>query len=226
MSARRRVIRAVSRAKSEYRYRVTLLATVSLFVNIAYAAYHGFLGITRQSVWFLAMWAYYMILGAVRFSAVLCEYKNSAKPSLSMEYFVMRVSGALLLVLGVVLTGVIYISLSQNIAARHDTITMIAIATYTFTKITFAIIKAVKRRGPSSPLLTAIKNIGFAEVAASVFTLQRSMVASFGEMERGYILDILTGAGICLFVTMLGIMMMVHGKRGERNGKIEAGKDE
>ena len=58
-----------SRMVSERRYRIILSATGSLCINIAYALYHGVLGMMHLSAWFIVMWAYYMILGATRFCA-------------------------------------------------------------------------------------------------------------------------------------------------------------
>ena len=57
---------------------------------------------------------------------------------------------------------------------------MITIATYTFYKITMAIVKAAKQRG----FLKAIRSIDYAEVSASILTLQRSMFASFGSLDN------------------------------------------
>ena len=199
---------------TEQRYRVILFATVSFSLNLLYAFYHGILGVVNCSLWFITMCAYYIILGTMRFSAVLCSRKSAPAYSIDTEYFVMRLSGILLIVLCFVLTGVIYISLSQNIATKHDTVTMIAIATYTFGKITMAIIKAVKQHNDPSPVLAVIRTIGYAEVAASVLTLQCSMLASFGAMHTMEILrmNACTGAAVCLFVLILGIVMIVKGK--------------
>ena len=202
------------RVITEQRYRVLLFATISFSLNLLYAFYHGILGVVNCSLWFVTMCAYYIILGTMRFSAVMCSRKNAPAYSLDTEYFVMRLSGILLIVLCFVLTGVIYVSLSQNIATKHDEITMITIATYTFGKITMAIIKAVKQHKNPSPILAVIRTIGYAEVAASVLTLQRSMLASFGAMRAVEMLrmNACTGAAVCLFVLILGIVMIVKGK--------------
>lgn len=195
----------------ERRYRMVLSAAFGFCLNLLYALYHGVLGIYSQSIWFLSMFAYYVILGAVRFSAVLCERKNSGAASAGIEYFVLKLSGILLTVLSFVLSGVIYLSLSQNIATKYDSILMITIATYTFYKITMAVIRAVKQRHDPSPLLAAIRSIGYAEVAASVLTLQRSMLVSFEGMteENARLMNALTGAAVCLFVLVLGITMII-----------------
>lgn len=191
------------------RYRMVISAAFSFCLNLLYALYHGALGIYTQSIWFLTMFAFYIIFGAMRFSAVLCERRNSVKTD-EIEYFVMKLSGILLTVLSFVLTGVNYLSLSQKIATKYDTILMITIATYTFYKITMAVVRAVKQRRDPSPLLAVIRSIGYAEVAASVLTLQRSMLVSFDGMteENAQLMNGLTGAAVCLFVFVLGITMI------------------
>ena len=89
----------------------------------------------------------------------------------------MVVCGILLLVLSGSLTWIIEISLSRHIATVYNTVTMITIATYTFYKITVAAVQRV-RHWDTSPLSVVIRNIRYAEVAASVLTLQRSMLVS------------------------------------------------
>lgn len=199
----------------EQRYRVIFAATFGFFFNLSYAIYNGILGTLNHSLWFAAMCAYYIILGTMRFSAILCERKNNDTVSIQTEFFVMKFSGIMLTVLSVVLTGVIYISISQHIAAKYNEIIMITIATYTFGKIAMAIIRAVKQRNNPSPLLATIRSIGYAEVAVSVLTLQRSMLVSFGSMNGAnkHILNVATGAAVCLFVLGLGIILLVENRK-------------
>lgn len=195
---------------SSQRYRIILSATLAFAFNLLYAIYHCVLGILNLSFWFIAMCAFYGILAIMRFSAILCERNHQKLPDNVTELFVMKLSGVLLVTLSIVLATVSYISLSQNIAAKHGEIIMITIATYTFYKITMAIVKAIKQHKNPSPLLKTIRNIGYAEVAASILTLQRSMLASFGSMSAGNIhfMNAVTGAAVCLFVLILGLSMI------------------
>lgn len=199
---------------SNQRYRIVLSAAVVFVFNLFYAIYHCVLGVLNLSLWFIAMCAFYGILATMRFSAVLCERNRQKNPSDDTELFVMKFSGVLLVVLSIVFATVNYISLSQNIAKRHEEIIMITIATYTFYKITVVIIKAVKQRKNPSLLLKTIRNIDYAEVSASILTLQRSMLVSFGSMSVGKIhfMNAVTGAIICLFVLILGISMIIKSK--------------
>lgn len=200
---------------SSPRYRAVLSAALALALNLLYALYHLVLGVLNASLWFIALCAFYGILAAARFSAVLCERNHAGPPAVETERFVMKRCGLLLGLLSLVLAVVNYISLSQKIAAKHGTILMITIATYTFYKITRAVVQAVKQRKAPSPLLRAIRSIGYAEAAASLLTLQRSMLVSFGSMDSRQIhcMNAVTGAAVCAFTGMLGLSMLIHSQR-------------
>lgn len=116
-------------------------------------------------------------------------------------------------IVGLTLCGVIYISLSQGAVLRHDKIIMITIAAYTFYKLTMAAVRAVKQKGNASPLLAVIRNIGYADAAASVMSLQMSMFASFGTPDDplAHTLNIATGAVVCLFIWILGVRLLAKG---------------
>lgn len=198
--------------------RMIFSAAIAFAFNLLYALYHCVLGILNLSLWFIAMCAFYGILATMRFSAILCGRKNHYERFLDTEYFVMKLSGILLILLSFVLASVIYISLSQNIATKYEKIIMITIATCTFCKITMAVVKAIKQHNNSSPLLAVIRNISYVEAAASILTLQRSMLVSFGSMETKHMqaMNSIAGAFVCLFVVILGISMA---KKGIAKGK-------
>lgn len=205
----------------EQRYRMVSVAAFSFLFNLLYALYHGVLGVLHLSLWFVTMCAFYIMLSTMRFSVILCDRKQSA----DTEYFVMKLSGVLLAMLSLVLSGVVYISLSQNIATKYGEIIMITIATYTSCKISMAIRRAVKQRKNPSPLLAVIRNISYAEIAASVLTLQRSMLVSFGSVSdtKAYTMNIATGAGVCLFVFVLGGALLIKGMKKGGNEMAKSG---
>lgn len=209
------------RILEDVRYRTVLSAICGLAFNFVYAVYNGVLGIITGSHWFISMCAYHIILSIMRFSAILSERKNN----ITREYAVMRFTGILLSLLSIVLSGIVYICVSQNIATKYGEIIMITIATYTFYKITMAVIKAVKYHRKNSPIEYVIRSIGYAEISVSVLTMQMSMLVSFKEeisIQDIYILNLLTGIGVCLFTLALGIIMIKNSKKGVKNyGKIE-----
>ncbi|MBC5580826.1 hypothetical protein H8S23_04850 [Anaerofilum sp. BX8] len=209
----------------DQRRRTVLPAAAAFVLNLCYALYHGVLGAVNLSLWFAAMCAFYGILAVTRLFAVLCGGRRDPGTCADAEYFVLKLSGILLAALSFVLIAVVAVSLTQNIAVKHDEIVMIIIAAYTFAKITRTVVKAAGQRKNTSPLTAALCGISCAEAAASVLTLQRSMLVSFGAMnarERD-LMDLLTGAAVCLFILILGALMTSKGiKKGiTKDGKIK-----
>ena len=200
--------------------RVIISAVVGLVVNLAYALYNGVMGIILQSLWLLLLCAYYIILSVMRFSAVLYNYRSKNNNHSFSERFLFRFLGGMLTLFSVILAPSVYLSFRYDVAVSHQEIMMITIATYTFYKIILAIVNAVKVRKHNSLLLIAIRNIGCADAAASLLTLQRSMLVSFDGMSIQDIdmMNALTGAGVCLLTAVLGIYMIF--KKENKNGKI------
>lgn len=186
-------------------------AVFSLILNLLYALYHGILGVVGRSLWPLTLCAYDTVLSVARFCAVLYMRKTAAlAPAAALTK---RVTGALLALLSLVLSGVVCVSISRGIAVQYDTVAMITIATYTFTKITWIIVRRVRQRGHACPSLSAIQSIAYAEAAVSMLTLQRSMLATFGSAsdEKARVMNAATGAAVCAFVCGLGVILILKG---------------
>lgn len=200
---------------NDRRYRTVTFATFSLIFNLLYALYNGALGLINSSVWLLATCFYYLLLGAMRFSAVIFERKNVFKN----EITVMQITGFLLSVMSIVLGVILVTSVNHKTASKYGTITMITIATYTFTKLITMIVKAVHHRGQNSPLLKALHSIRYSEVAVSVASMQQSMLMSFGNMSKSNVrlFNTLTGVGVCLFVLSLGIYNIVKAQKEKKS---------
>ncbi len=195
----------IKKLLSDFQFRTSMFLLISLIINLLYAAYNGFLGITTNSVWFKSSSVYYFILIVMRFSFVLTmKSKGKIKEASAIKFV-----GFMLFVMSVVLAVINYLSLSQNIILKYGTVTMITIATYTFSKLAIAIAKAVKYKNSNNVLMIITKNIRLAEVAVSMLTMQRSMLVSFGEGSSSVSLTLNAFTGILAFafVLILGIRM-------------------
>ena len=100
-------------------------------------------------------------------------------------------------------------ALKERGTAFHE-IVMIAIATYTFVKITIAIIGMVNARHTDSPVIKTFRNISLADACVSIYSMQRSMIVSFAGMNARelFILNIFTGTVVWLIVLLLGINLI------------------
>jgi len=81
---------AIKQMLKEQHNRVILSASAGLGLNLAYALYHGVIGIMTGSLWFLLLCAYYMILSVVRFSAVLYDHQSTKNILFFSEQFLFR----------------------------------------------------------------------------------------------------------------------------------------
>lgn len=186
-------------------------AQIDLFVfilNIIYALYNAVLGMAFHSRWFLTLSAYYIILSVMR--ALAEKIRREKEKDLTKEFFVKRFIGAMLIILSLCLTLTVVLSVMTDRGVRYHEIVMITIALCTFIKITFAIINLIKSKKSPSPLHKAIKNIAFADALAAIFSLQRSMLVSFGEMSQSDIrlFNLLTGSGVSIIVLVLGLNLL------------------
>lgn len=143
-----------------------------------------------------------MILTVARFCVLKSDKTNDA--------FTKRVTGILLLVLSLCLIGVNVLSYVEKRGTEFHEIVMIAIAAYTFTKITVAIIGLIKAKKADKALIITLRNISFADAVVSIYTLQRSMLVSFPGMTAGEIqvFNLLTGSAVFTIILCLGINLI------------------
>lgn len=181
--------------------RTLKIALVSLLFNMVYSAYHIIFGIVTHSWWFFTIGIYYAILSIVRFVVLRHKGKNR---------FVIQFTGIMLMVLSLSLVGTVILAFVKDRGTVFHLIVMLAIATYTFTKITLATIKWIKARRSKSAKLITLRNISFADAFVSIFSLQRSMLVSFegmSEMEIR-IMNVATGSAVCVIVFLLGLNLV------------------
>ncbi len=196
------------------RYRITTRAVCSLIFNLFFAFYNGILGVISFSLIFAASSVYYLMLSLMRFVVVM----SSKGGKTQNDRLCASVIGVILIIISVVFHVIVIVSMKYNTAALYGTITMITIATFTFTKITAAVITAVKHRKDSSRLYKAVNAIRYSEVAVSLLTMQQSMLVSFGNAndKSSVILNAFTGAGVCFFILVLGIVTFKGSRKNQK----------
>lgn len=176
----------------------------SMLINFCYGAANMVLGFSSYSLWFVAVGAYYGMLAVIRFCVLQMGKKDSR------ELSARRVTGILLVILSCFFMGIHILSIIKERGTVFHEIVMITIATYTFYKMTIAIIQLVKATKECSPTLRILRNISLSDAFVSVYTLQRSMLVSFPGMAPHEIqlFNILTGTAVWLIVLFLGINLI------------------
>jgi MFS family permease len=218
------MVRAIKRLKAENRYvsryvadvhlRVRLSLYASLIWNTAYAVFQ--LGLGFYHVWFYALAAYYILLAVMRFFLLREVRSFTPGENRVQELRRYRFCGVVLLWMNLALAVIVFYIAWQNRGFQHHPITTIAMAAYTFTSLTLAIVNVVKYRKYQSPVLSASKAISLAAACVSMLTLETAMLTAFGGQDDGefrQIITALTGAAVCLLVLIMAVYMIVRSTR-------------
>lgn len=173
------------------------LSLFSLICNTAFCAYHILFGIITHSWWFFTVGVYYGVLSVVRFFVLQSKKNNN---------FIMKFSGVMLMLLSLPLVGTVILAVARDRGIVMHEITMIAMAAYSFTKITLAVINLIKAWKSTSAKIVTLRNISLSDACVSIFALQRSMLVSFAGMTETEIqfMNLATGSAVCLIVFLLG----------------------
>lgn len=199
----------------QFRTNVTLAGS-SLW-NGAYGALQLGLGICHRSAWFYALAAYYATLACMRFSLVRHTLRHRPGEQMRQELARYRACGWVFLLTNLALSAMMFYMISQNRAVRHNEITTIAMAAYTFTTLTMAIVNVIRYRKYNSPAVSAAKAISLAAACVSMLTLENTMLATFRSetMTPGTVCLFLglSGGVVSAFIIAMSIYMIVQANR-------------
>ncbi len=205
--------RFLVRLTHDRRFRVKTGLYLSLAYGTAYAALQFGMGLFHGSAWFFSLAAYHILLVVMRFFLLRDVQVGVTERGLRREYLRYRFCGAVLLLMNMALAGIVVFMTRFGRGFTHHPITTIALAAYTFTAMTVAIVEVVRYRRQSSPLLSAAKIISLAAACVSMLTLESAMLSAFGGTESAefqHIMLLITGAAVCSFVFALAVYMLVH----------------
>ncbi len=202
---------------SDVRLRVNVSLYGSLAWNFAYAALQMGLGIYHSSFWYYSMAIYYILLAAMRFFLVRHTHKYTQKEKIRSQLKRYQFCGWILLVMNSALSVIVFFMVYWNRSFRHHEITTIALAAYTFTTFTIAIVNVVRYRRYNSPVFSAAKAISLAAACVSMITLTSTMLTTFGGTNdlafRRLMLGLLGGAVVAFILSMAIYMITKSTKK-------------
>jgi hypothetical protein len=128
-----------------------------------------------------------------------------------------RACGWIFLVMNLSLSLIVFFMLYWDRTFAHHMITAIAMAAYTFTTFTTAIVSMVRYKRYNSPVFSAAKAISFAAACVSMLTLTSTMLTTFGDgtmepLARKMILGSV-GVAVILVVVGMAVGMIARGTR-------------
>ena len=213
------------RWQDDTRLRVNVSLYGSLAWNALYGIFQLWLGFYHHTFWFYSLGAYYICLGAMRFFLVRHTRKFAPGEKMQTELVKYRACGIVFLLMNLALALIIFFMVYWNRTFQHHMITAIAMAAYTFTALTTAIINVIKYRKYNSPVFSASKAISLAAALVSMLTLESTMLTTFGDgtmtaIERKWMLGA-TGGVVSLLIVATAINMIVVGTKKLKELKTE-----
>ena len=194
------------------RLRVNVSLYGSLVWNIAYALLQLGMGFWHHTFWFYSLAGYYIALAVMRFFLLLHTRKHKPGEKMKEELMKYRACGIVFLVMNLALTLIIFFMVYWNRTFNHHEITTIAMAAFTFTSLTLAIINTVKYRKYNSPVYSASKAISLASACVSMLTLESTMLTTFGADTMGLgsrkLMLGLSGGAISAFIIAMAVYMI------------------
>jgi len=199
---------------SDVHLRMNVSLYGSLIWNVTFAIFQLGLGFYHKSFWFYSMFAYYVMLGAMRFFLVKHTRKYKANEEKTIEVKKSVLCGYLLIAINLALAVIVFFMVYWNKSFYHHMITTIALASYTFFTFTFAIINLIKYRKYKSAVYSSAKTISLIAGAVSMLTLESTMLTTFGTNESplfNQLMLSLTGTAVICFAITMAIIMIVKG---------------
>lgn len=212
------------RWRGDVRLRVTVTLCGAVLWNGAYAALQLGMAVYHRSAWFASLAGYYALLAVMRGSLVRYTWHYRPTEQLLREWRLYRRCGRIFLLMNLALSVMVFYMAYRNRTVQHHEITTIALAAYTFTSLTAAIVNAVRYRRYGSPVVSASKVISLAAACVSMLTLEATMLATFGADSMApavrQLFLLLSGGAVSVGVVAMALYMMIKaGKamKGETN---------
>lgn len=199
--------------KDDTRLRMIISLYGTLIWNTAYAVFQLGLGFWHHTFWFYSLAAYYIALAVMRFFLVQHTSKHAPGEKMRTELIKYRACGIIFLMMNLALSLIIFFMVYWNRTFYHHEITTIAMAAYTFTAFTTAIINMVRYRKYNSPVYSASKAISLASACVSMLTLESTMLTTFGKdtmdlASRKIMLGV-SGGVISAYIIAMAVYMIV-----------------
>ncbi|MCR4877007.1 MAG: hypothetical protein K5922_07535 [Clostridiales bacterium] len=182
------------------------LLNLSLYFNLVYALFKLIVGLFYHSYWMIGLGAYYGLLAGMRFLLLRrlpCEGETDGWKSY-------RLTGALLLVLSVVISGQIAQTFLLPTTYAFPGVLIFAFAAYAFFKIISVSLSLIRRRHHEDRILAAARCVSFAHALMSILALQTALLDRYGMENPQFAryMNGIVGAVICILVIALSIFML------------------
>ncbi|MCR5773506.1 MAG: hypothetical protein K6G42_00345 [Lachnospiraceae bacterium] len=201
----------IAKIKDDYDYGTYIATFRSLFITILFTIYNGILGSIHSSVWYVSICLYYSLLILLRFSITFIEHLAKKNQDLSEAFrrnsFI--ILSVFLIILNICLIGPFALMVKQESPVNMTLIPAIAMAAYTFYKLTMSGIHFKKSRQSQDVLIRLARLINLIDALFSIVVLQTTLIMVASGSSNMFPVAALSSAMIWVFIMILSIRNMV-----------------
>lgn len=208
----------------DYAFRTVVFSALSVILTLGFAVLNLVVAWMVRSKWYATLAAYYICLSLLRVGVFRGGHRafhaaaGEPRKLLRLQLRIYRLCGVALCLLEIVMMAGVTLMVLQQKPVPHSEIMAIALAAYTFYKVILAICNLIKAQRRCDPLVQSIRNIGLADAAVALLSLQVSLEAVFSDGDGGLLwLNAVMGVFVCLLTLALGIGMIVRANRRLRD---------
>lgn len=215
---------------NDTRLRIKVSLYGSFVWNAVYGIFQLWLGFYHHTFWFFSFGIYYLCLAVMRFFLVRHTRKYAPGEKMMTELKKYRACGWIFLFMNLALALILFFMIYWNRSFTHHMITAIAMAAYTFSAFTLAIVNVIRYKKYNSPVFSASKAISFTAALVSMLTLESTMLTTFSDETMTVFGQKMmlgaTGGAILTLIIATAIYMIVAGTKKIKNlrAEVEDGK--
>ncbi len=212
----------VGRYMTDDAYKVRISLAGNLLYNAAFAAFYLVSGSVNRSYWLGGLGIYYLLLSILRFPLLRYTHRMDT-PDRLKEYKLYRNTGIGMLPLNCALSLIFGLMLLRDETYSYPGLMIFAVAAFTFSSLTVAIVHVIRYRKYKNPVLSASRAVQFTVALVSMMTLETAMLEAFSEGNVVFddTMKTLTAIGVYLMALSLSIAMIIRGAKGVRRIKKE-----
>lgn len=198
----------VREAIRRYRVEQIFRLKVSLAVVLFFCAYEAFLGIYYRSPWFGALAAYYIMLAGAQVLLLYGAHRLGGDRAAVLRLY--RLCGGVLLLLTVALGAICYNAIFLGESSSYPGHLIYGVAAFAFYNITLAIRNVLKYRKRDDLIVSAEKILTLASALVSMFSLQTSLISTFGDGDAvfAHTMGLATGGAFFGIILLLALRMI------------------
>lgn len=197
---------------TEFLYRNKVNTFSSFIFNLLYFFFRLIVGLYYDSIWFVSISIYYLIIALLKLMISICHIKN---------YFNNKIylfTSLILLLLNIPLLRIIILVIVENNSNVYEGFVIYAIAFYTFYALTLSIVNMIKYKHSDNNIFKLSKTISFITALVSIFMLEASMLQTFpSNLEFSAIMNATTGGVVWIIIVIYCIALFIKFKKNKSN---------